>query len=102
VPPSSATARSTSRIKANSPASNSITNYFGGLTLNDSGLYVVSNRVGATPITMQGGTLTYIGVQSGATVGTITLNGGAGLGGANTITVTPATGTVLPVHADHR
>jgi fibronectin-binding autotransporter adhesin len=74
----------------------SITNYFGGLTLNDSGLYVVSSRVGATPITMQGGTLTYIGVQSGATVGTITLNGGAGLGGANTITVTPATGTVLP------
>jgi autotransporter-associated beta strand protein len=73
-----------------------ITNYFGGLTLNDSGLYVVSNRVGATPITMQGGTLTYIGVQSGATVGAITLNGGAGLGGANTITVTPATGTVAP------
>ncbi|MCX6839396.1 MAG: autotransporter-associated beta strand repeat-containing protein [Verrucomicrobia bacterium] len=74
----------------------SITNLFGQLTLNDSGLYVVSNRVGATPISMQGGTLAYTGVQSAATVGTVTLTGGAGSGGANTISVTPATGTVLP------
>jgi autotransporter-associated beta strand protein len=74
----------------------SITNLFGQLTLNDSGLYVVSNRVGATPISMQGGTLAYTGVQSAATVGTVTLTGGAGSGGANTINVTPATGTVLP------
>jgi autotransporter-associated beta strand protein len=76
-----------------------VINYFGGLTLDDTGLYTATilgaNRV-ANGINMQGGTLTYLGAQSAASVGTVTLLGGAGLGGSNTITVTPATGTVLP------
>ncbi|NBV84958.1 MAG: hypothetical protein EBS01_01540, partial [Verrucomicrobia bacterium] len=75
-------------------ASSGVTNYFGTLTLDDTGLGRVTNRV-ANGISLVGGNLTYLALESAASVGAVTLAGGSNAGGANTITVTPATSTLV-------
>jgi autotransporter-associated beta strand protein len=75
-------------------ASSGVTNYFGTLTLDDTGLNRVANRI-TNGISLMGGGLTYLALESAASAGSVTLSGGANLGGANTITVTPATSTLV-------
>ncbi|MDB6120931.1 MAG: hypothetical protein JWO08_4712, partial [Verrucomicrobiaceae bacterium] len=72
---------------------NGITLNNGALILDDTGLYtateLTANRTRSAGISSIGGTLSYLGAQSAASVGTFTLAGGSGSGGANTINVTP-------------
>jgi autotransporter-associated beta strand protein len=70
-----------------------ITNYFGTLTLDETGLARVSSRISGA--SFLGGTLIVLANETGSNAGVITLVGGANSGGANNINITPLTNTLL-------